>query len=112
MMEKLTFKQYYESKKQLREAIKETPQQSVEYTVYKYCKLVVGENKEEKEQINLKPNQKIRVEWLYETIDNPTPLKICFEGLNDIDPNNNYATYWQGSKLQQWLARNTREETP
>jgi len=110
MRTNLTFKEYLESKEKLREAIKVTPKQTVEYTVYKYCKLVVGESKDEKEQVNLKPNQKIIVEWLYNDIDNPTPLNITFEGVcPDID-SLEYNSYWQPQKLQKWLLKNTREE--
>lgn len=104
----LTFKEYLESKEKLREAIKKTPQQKIEYTVSKYCKLIVGESKDEKEQINLKPNQTIMVEWLYNDIDNPSPLRIMFEGVCTSIDSNNYGSYWQPQKLQQWLHKNTR----
>ena len=103
----LTFKQYLASKEKLREAIKNTPKQSVRYTVNKYCKLVVGESKEEKEYVNLKPKHTICVDWLYEDIDNPTPLKISF----DTDQPHDSKTFWQGAKLMKWLNRNTHEES-
>ncbi len=106
----LTFKEYLESKEKLREAIKVTPQQTVQYKVNKYCKLVVGESKDDKEQINLKPNQTIVVEWLYNDIDNPTPLKITFEGVCPKIDSLKYDTYWQPHKLQKWLLKNTHEE--
>ena len=112
MGSKLTFKEYLESKEKLREAIKVTPQQTVHYTVSKYCKLIVGESKEEKEQINLKPNQSIVVEWLYNDIDNPTALKITFEGVCPNIDSHEYTSYWQPQKLQKWLLKNTREENP
>jgi len=108
----LTFKEYLKSKENLREAIKETPQQTTKYTVNKYCKLVVGESKDEKEYINLKPNQTIIVDWLYTDIDNPTPLKIMFEGIcTDVD-SSEYKVYWQPYKLQKWLLRNTMAKNP
>jgi len=106
----LTFKEYLESKDKLREAIKETPQQATEYSVSKYCRLVVGESKEEKEQINLKPNQTIVVEWLYNDIDNPTPVKITFEGVCPNIDTTDYNTYWQPEKLQKWLTKNTHQK--
>lgn len=112
MTRNLTFKEYLESKEKLREAIKETPQQATQYDVSKYCKLVVGESKEEKEQINLKPNQTIIVEWLYDDIDNPTPTKITFEGVCPNIDSSEYNTYWQPHKLQKWLLRNTRKKNP
>lgn len=107
----LTFKQYLDSKEKLREAVAKTPRRVASYNVRKYCKLIVGESKEEKSQVVLKPNQKITVDWLYEDIDNPTPVSIKFNGPKDIESDQQYETYWQGSKLLKWLVRNTREET-
>jgi len=106
----LTFKEYLNSKDRLREALKETPQQTKEYVVTKYCKLVVGESKDDKEQINLKPNNKVIVEWLYDDIDNPTITNITFEGICDSIDNENHSTYWQTYKLQRWLLRNTNQQ--
>lgn len=107
-IKQLSFKQYLESKEKLREAIKNTPQRTAHYIVRKYCNLTVGETKEEKTQIKLRPKHKIIVDWLYEDIDNPTPVNIRFEG----PPNNeqDYSTFWSGSKLLKWLVRNAREE--
>jgi hypothetical protein len=107
----LTFKEYLTSKEKLREAIAKTPQRIATYSVRKYCKLILGETKEEKSQITFKPNQKIIVEWLYENIDNPTPVKLNFIDVKDIEPDENFETYWQGQKLLKWLNRNAREET-
>ncbi len=110
MSDKLTFKEYVASKERLREAVKNTPQQEVKYTVRKYCKLVVGESKETKEQINLKPEQTITVKWLYDDVTNPTPQSIIFEGVKSIDSDKVFNTSWQGFRLERWLMRNAREE--
>jgi hypothetical protein len=110
METKLTFKEYLDSKQKLREAVEKTPQRNVTYSVRKYCKLIVGENKNDKSHVTLKPNQKIEVEWLYEDIDNPTPISMNFLGVKDLDESQQFNTYWQGIKLLKWLARNTREE--
>jgi len=109
-MHKLSFKEYLDSKQKLREAIEKTPRRTGQYSVRKYCKLIIGESKEDKSQITLKPNQKISVDWLYEDIDNPTPVGIKFDGIDDIDNSQSFETYWQGKKLLKWLARNAREE--
>lgn len=109
-MDKLTFKEYLESKEKLREALRNTPQRDAEYVVRKYCKLVVGESKEVKEYVALKPNQKILVEWVYNNLDNPTVVGIRFDGVRDIDSEDEFLTYWDGIKLQKWLLRNTREK--
>lgn len=110
MGKKLTFKEYLESKEKLREAIQNTPQRVAKYHVRKYCKLVVGESKDVKEYISLKPKQTLLVEWLYNDIDDPTIINIKMEGVRDIDPEDEYETFWSGERLQKWLLRNTREE--
>lgn len=107
---KLTFKDYLESKEKLREAVSKTPQRTASYNVRKYCKLIVGESKEAKDQVALKPNHKIVVEWLYTDVDNPTIVSMTFEGVKEVEPDQEYATYWEGSKLMKWLNRNTTEE--
>lgn len=111
MDDKLSFKQYLDSKEKLREAVTKTPQRVATYSVRKYCKLIIGESKDDKSQVTLKPNQKIIVDWLYEDIDNPTPVCLKFAGLKNINADDEHATYWQGVKLLKWLARNAREET-
>ena len=47
-LKKLTFKEYLETKDRLRESIQITPQQTTTYLVNTYCKMVVGEAKENK----------------------------------------------------------------
>ena len=111
MRHNLTFKEYLQSKEQLIEAINLTPKQTVKYCVNKYCKLVVGESKDEKELINLKPNQTIVVEWLYTDVDNPTPLNITFEGVCPTIDKVDHSNYWNPAKLQKWLLRNTHKNT-
>lgn len=109
MPTKLTFKEYLDSKQKLREAIEKTPQRTAQYTVRKYCKLIVGESKEAKQQISLKPTHKIVVEWLYTDIDNPTIVKLTFEGIKEVDADQDFETFWNGKKLEKWLNRNTTE---
>jgi len=109
-MKKLTFKQYIESKEQLREQLLKTPIHSVTYSVKRYCKLVVGESKETKQHVTLKPKQTIIVEWLYEDIDNPKPLKIQFENVDSVDSDKVHAALWSGTKLLGWLGKNTFED--
>lgn len=110
MATKLTFKDYLSSKQKLREAVTKTPQRTATYNVRKYCKLVVGESKDSKTQVALKPNHKICVEWLYTNIDNPTIVNMTFEGVTEIEPGEEFETFWQGIKLIKWLNRNAIEE--
>ncbi len=106
----LTFKEYLQSKQALREAVQETPHQKKEYLVTKYCKLVVGESKDNKEQVSLKPNNRIIVEWLYEDLDAPSAVNITFEGVCETVDSENHSSYWQSYKLQRWLLRNTEHQ--
>jgi hypothetical protein len=107
---KLTFKDYLDSKEKLREAVTKTPQRTATYNVRKYCKLIVGESKDAKTQVALKPNQKICIEWLYTDVDNPTIVSMTFEGVKEVDADEQFETYWEGIKLIKWLNRNATEE--
>lgn len=108
-MKKMTFKEYLESKEKLRQAIGETPIQSTTHIVNKYCKIPVGETKEDKQYVSLKPKQKIVVEWRYVDINNPDVNQIQFEDVKDIEPTDSYETFWNNEKFQKWLLKNTRE---
>ncbi len=109
MAKKLTLKEYLKSKEQLREAVKLTPCQQKRYVVNKYCRLVVGENKETKHQLSLKPNHQIVVDWLYEDFYAPIPTNITLTGVGSILSNANFKPAWKGKQLIKWLTRNTRE---
>ena len=110
MPDKLTFKEYLDSKQRLREAVAKVPNRTAMYTVRKYCKLPIGETKEEKQYINLKPKQQIEVEWLYEDIDDPTIVAIRFVNVTNILNESKYSSFWAGKKLLKWLEKNTHEE--
>lgn len=105
-MRKLTFKEYVESKEQLRQAIKETPVVSLTYCIKRYCKVRIGESKHNRKEVSLKPNQRIIVEWRYDDIKNPEPQTIIFD---DQSPEE-FPLYWKGSKLSEWLSKNSVEE--
>ena len=108
-MDKLTFKQYLKSKDKLREAIKQTPIRKAEYVMRKYCKLPVGESKENKEYIALKPKHKLIVEWNYRDHNNPALISICFENVDGVDVIEEYSSFWSDDRFKKWLQRNTRE---
>lgn len=105
-MDKLTFKDYLDSKARLRQAIKETPIASSSYRVKKYCKLRIGESRELREEVALKPKQTIVVEWRYDDIDNPEPLSVILESIGS----DSKQVYWSGQKLKGWLSKNAIEE--
>ena len=108
-MEKLTFKQYLDSEEKLKKAIENTPTTVIEYEVYKYCTLTVGETEDEKIAISMRPKNKILVEWRYDNITAPTPTFIQFDGAKDIESDEKYSTFWSGAKLQKWLSRHAKE---
>lgn len=105
-MRKLTFKEYLDSKAKLLEAIQETPVVSSTYVVKKYCKIRLGESKETRQEVALKPKQRIIVEWRYDDIENPEPESVI---LDDISPDE-HEVYWTGAKLKSWLSKNAVEE--
>lgn len=107
MMEKLTFKQYLDSKQKLREAIELTPISIAKYTVRKYCSIAIGESNEDSTSVSLKPKQTIIVEWRYDDIDNPSINYIKLEGVDKVDSDEQHSTFWRGEKLAKWLNRYT-----
>ena len=108
-MEKLTFKQYLESKNQLINAMDNVPVALQEYEVRNYCSLTVGEDDDEKQVITLKPKNRIVVEWQYDTVARPLPLSVKVIGVTDIDECESFPTYWTNEKLKKWLSHHTKE---
>lgn len=109
-MEKLTFKEYVESKQQLIDAIDSCPERTAVYNIRKYCKLPIGEGKEDNQQIVLKPKQKLIVKWKYFT-ETPNATSIQVADPNNIPSDDTFLTFWKSEKLIKWLNRNTNEET-
>ncbi len=105
-MDTLTFKNYLDSKAKLREAIMKTPIASSSYRVKRYCKIRIGETRNNREEVALKPKQTIIVEWRYDDIDNPEPNSIILESVDS----GSKPVYWSGQKLKSWLSKNAIEE--
>lgn len=103
----MTFRDYLDSKERLRQAIQETPIASTKYTVKKYCKIRVGESRDERQEVALKPKQSIIVEWRYDDINTPEPVSVILESIN---PDEEMSVYWTGEKLKSWLSKNAFEE--
>jgi len=108
MADKLSFTDYLQSKETLRSAADCVPQRTVEYDVSIYCRLTVGESKEERQHVSLKPKHKILIDWLYDDPDNPTPLNLRFEG-TEIHDTEEHAASWNGERLLKWLMKNAKE---
>lgn len=107
----LTFKEYLaNTRRQLEEALTKIPVNIVEYRVLNYCRIMIGENIETKQSIALKPKQTVHVKWLYEDVNNPTPISIQFKGVDKVETEVEYEVYWSGEQLADWLDRNTRKK--
>ena len=89
---KLSFKEYLESKERLEAALRESPTYTATYSMRKYCKLPLGESKQTKEIVSLKPKHKVIVEWEYNEEHPPKVLKIMFEGVEDVDTEKKFHT--------------------
>lgn len=109
-MKKLTFKEYLESKEQLREALLQTPVVTKEYEVRKYCSIAIGESDDDKRVIGLKPKHRLIVEWRYDDVHNPAPQWIKFKDVKGFEETEEHAPYWSNQKLQKWLTRHTKEK--
>lgn len=109
MTEKLTFKEYINSKDCLREAVNKSPERTASYTISKYCKIAIGESKQSKEYVSLKPKQRVEVDWLYEDISNPDVISIRFYGVDGIKDGDEFDILWGHNRLGKWLEKNTRE---
>ena len=105
----LTFKQYLESKEQLRKAIDNVPVSISEYEVIHYCTIPLGEFEEDKVSINLKPKQRMVVEWQHDSVEEPTPISIRFIGVQSLNEDDEQQTLWTNGKFQKWVRRHTRE---
>ena len=106
MANKLSFKEYLESKDCLRDAVKETPKVVREYEVKKYCNFPVG-LKEEKYQIKLKPRNKMFIKWLREDSTKERAIGVSFEGTTDDSVMETPS--WGEEKLLKWLLKNTEQ---
>lgn len=107
MSEKLSFKEYLNSKQSLLDAIETTPEQIVEYEVTTYCNLPIDDSGE-KQKVKLKPRNKLFVNWLYRDKERPEVKEIQFEG-TDMDASAQRPT-WSDDRLLKWLMKNTTDK--
>lgn len=110
-MTKISFKEYYKlSKQQLVEAVNTTPSVVNNYNVRSYCKLPLLNEDSEEVVVNLKPKQKISINWLYEDINNPTCVSVSFDGVKEIESYISLKTKWKTKKMIEWLNKNTNQQ--
>lgn len=105
-------KEFIDSKQQLLQALTRDPIHEAKYEVTKYCKMPVGESKETKQYIPLKPKQILTIKWKYNN-DNleetPTPLSVNFSFITeDVSTHD---IFQSGEKMRKWLTTNAHEIT-
>lgn len=103
---KLTFKEYYNSKKRLLEAIDSSPKIKLQYKLQKYCKVPLLEHidTDDKTYISFKPDDIIEVVWEYDTPESPTVRCIKL-----VETNETYFPVWGSIKFFNWTLNNTKE---
>jgi len=115
MSNKLSFKEYLESKEALLDAVEKVQKTTIEYEVNKYCTLPINESSG-KRAIKLKPSNKLFINWLCEDKADPIPINITFDNNEEdleTDAEEEFdkdkKPVWNNKKLLQWLLHNTRQ---
>lgn len=106
-MNKISFKQYFESKQKLKAAGEDCPKYIKEYTVSKYCKLPLLEevDSEEKTYVSLKPKDSIEIFWEMPDLVHPIPRYIKLITEEQIEKK--YYFSWNLMKVNKWLELTT-----
>lgn len=97
----LSFKEYVQSKDRLKDALDEAPYQIVEYVTTKYVKLKTLQA----EEITIRPNYRLMVEWVYNN-DIPTAVNIILtspDGTKSIQLDEK-----ELSAFPRWVKTNTK----
>jgi hypothetical protein len=107
--QKLTFKQYLESKNQLIEKAKEISIVDEKRRVLKYCKLptfIIKTNICE-HNLNLKPNDTITCQRIIK--ENQKDFVRCFFMVDDdkTPSDRSFFPRWNQEKIQKWIDKNT-----
>lgn len=71
----------------------------------------MGAVKESKEYVNLKPKQRLIIEWKYEDIEKtPEPVSVRFLKVKGVEEEKRFPTFWNGDRFLTWIGNNAREE--
>lgn len=99
----ISFVDYLESKKRLKEADENIPKMVKQYKPVKYCKVPLRENKntEEKNYIPLKPTDRVEILWEFSNLERPTPKTIIIES-DKLDDDTMYFI-WNDAKVRKWV---------
>lgn len=106
--EKITFKEYIQSKQKLVEKAKEVCLIEEELVVNKYCKLptFIIKSKLCEEELKLKPNDVIICQQIQR--NNTNTIRCFFVAEKDKSLSDcSYFPKWNQQKLQKWIVKNT-----
>lgn len=104
-VKKLSFKEYYDSKKLLKDAGKSYPKYIKTHIVNKYCKIPANkfDNLNEKININFKPGDRITVFWESPDYINSIPIHFFIDGNES-----KFYFSWQSQKVNKWINASTK----
>ena len=108
-MKRLSFTEYYTSKKKLLAACESVPRIRSEYALTKYCKFPVFESLDTdgRTYVSFRPKDRIEVLWekVNELDDYPTAkcIVLISEDGQEVYP------YWGNKKIHKWIDSNTVE---
>lgn len=106
MIPKLSFKEYRQSKENLRLAADTIPQVAEEYELTKYCKFpIVTDEDGDKQYVAFKPKDRIEVLWEFLHPEAPSAKKVVVT--TDDDEQASIQPAWGNTKLSSWLDKNT-----
>lgn len=97
-MNRLTFKEYFESKQRLLENVATTVKFSTSHNVYKYCKVPFMLS-EGKTYVSFRPNDTIIIEW-ERTGEVIKPLQFFISETL-------YIPVWNAEKMKSWVEQST-----
>jgi hypothetical protein len=104
-MKHLSFKDYYENKERLKRAGVENVRTNIEYSITKYCKIPVVESYEsEKSYISLKPKDKVKILWEYES-DTPILKRLVIVSEDEKE----FIPCWTSNKMFEWTTANCKQ---
>lgn len=109
MKQRLSFKEYYDSKKTLLSAYDDVLRIRTEYVLTKYCKFPIFESLDgdERMYVSFKPRDVIEVLWERTNEFDDYPAAKCFvlvsEAGKEVFP------CWNNKKIHKWVERNTNE---
>lgn len=110
--DKINFKQYLESvKSELREAMDSSPQLLEDtHIVQSHCKIRVGEDKDSRETLLLRPSEKLRIFSHILEDNTKIPSHLIVEQSKKLDDNHQYPLYWSNKKITEWLNKHTKKQ--